>query len=1271
MPLKTDLNVNPYWDDYSVNKSYYRVLFKPSVAVQARELTQAQSMLQNHIEQFGNYSFNSGDIVSGCSIIDIPNLPFSRLADLSSNGSLDVSTLANTIAVSATTGLKARVIATMSGTTASYPNTNVIYFKYLNVGTNTTSNNVTSFSNNEQLNFYSIPANTLITSVNTYANATAGYTTTGNAHAVKVTDGIVYLNGVFVNIETPVIGLVNNFGTYAGNNLVGFVLNENIISYNQDPTLLDNALGYPNENAPGADRLQLTASLVSIDPTLLSNTSGFNAIANYNFGSLITKDLPSSSLFSSIGDAIAERIYEEAGNYVVNPFTVDTVATSPSTSLTANANQFYAKISPGVGYAQGYRVELLNSAYATVRKGTDTVTSQSQQITFNYGGYLICNEVSGLFPFNNVESVNLYSIPMKSVTTENYLSTAPSGTYLIGNANMRCFTPASGQPGTNTAQYYVHLFNIQMANGYTSSNIASIGYYNSGSLKGIADVVSNAGGVTSSPDQFFSFGVNALQSVSNSQYTYRRWSNANLTTSGNVTINITQSAIGGTDILTYGTGTLIDSEAITFSLVLLGSGNTANLTSTVTVTGTSNAVVGAATTFTNDFVVGDQITINGQTRMVASIANNTYLTVSNTFSAAAANGYYKTYSVGQYIPFSVSMPGNRGVNITSATSFTINTGQLPSSIIPCAVYYNVLRTQLTAAQKTINKSRFVCINTSNNPNGPWCLGFSDVQKITNVWGTANNSYSINGKNITNLFAFDNGQRDTYYGLSYLNLAPGASLSAYPYLLVQLDYFSPNYSQGVGFFDINSYPIDDINTSNTNAITTAQMPVYVDTSGQINPLRNYIDFRPVAVSTGTDTGFVNTSITAQVTAAIAVASAAANPSSTLTFNVPSGGVAPPAFGQNFQGTYTYYLPRKDLLYFSPSGAIKVKEGAPNINPQTPLYPDNGMPLAVINIPPYPSITPDLVANLAADNKLCVSQIRDVSAIVASSVITNRRYTMQDIGKLDTRISDLEYYASLSLLQTSATNLSITDQNGLNRFKNGIFVEQFSDFTTSAVSSPEYSISIDVGLQVAMPSIRRTTCDTPVNINHPSCNNVQKTGRCVTLPYTTVPHITQPCTTTKKTCTQRDDNCYKGTSTCMPEHDCHPDIVDTSSACKTGDDPDSIPTSQFSKSSYDCIYGTWRTASKVDRSNVNNCANNATTKSVVPNYNNTLPQPDPTRQSDHLCTKMTNNNKDVPTSNFCVGSQTSQWTSTPTINRGSCPASGAQQNPDGFHNKSSRH
>ena len=162
MPLKTNLNVNPYFDDYDPSKSYYRVIFKPAQAVQARELTQAQSILQNQIEQFGNYSFNSGDIVSGCSIIDIPNLPFVRMADVSSTGSLNVLTLANTIAVSATTGLKARVITSTSGTSSAYPNTNVIYVRYLNTGTNTTSNNVKTFANNEQLNFYSVSTNTFI-----------------------------------------------------------------------------------------------------------------------------------------------------------------------------------------------------------------------------------------------------------------------------------------------------------------------------------------------------------------------------------------------------------------------------------------------------------------------------------------------------------------------------------------------------------------------------------------------------------------------------------------------------------------------------------------------------------------------------------------------------------------------------------------------------------------------------------------------------------------------------------------------------------------------------------------------------------------------------------------------------------------------------------------------------------------------------------------------------------------------------------------------------
>jgi len=66
--IDTDLNVSPYFDDFDFEKGYNRILFKPSVPVQARELTQIQSILQKQIEKFGENVFKNGTIVSGCTI---------------------------------------------------------------------------------------------------------------------------------------------------------------------------------------------------------------------------------------------------------------------------------------------------------------------------------------------------------------------------------------------------------------------------------------------------------------------------------------------------------------------------------------------------------------------------------------------------------------------------------------------------------------------------------------------------------------------------------------------------------------------------------------------------------------------------------------------------------------------------------------------------------------------------------------------------------------------------------------------------------------------------------------------------------------------------------------------------------------------------------------------------------------------------------------------------------------------------------------------------
>ena len=65
MSLNTNFNVNPYYDDFDEDKKFLRILFKPGFAVQARELTQSQTILQKQIERFGEHIFKNGSVVSG------------------------------------------------------------------------------------------------------------------------------------------------------------------------------------------------------------------------------------------------------------------------------------------------------------------------------------------------------------------------------------------------------------------------------------------------------------------------------------------------------------------------------------------------------------------------------------------------------------------------------------------------------------------------------------------------------------------------------------------------------------------------------------------------------------------------------------------------------------------------------------------------------------------------------------------------------------------------------------------------------------------------------------------------------------------------------------------------------------------------------------------------------------------------------------------------------------------------------------------------------
>ena len=74
-PGGIDLNTSPYFDDYNESKKFVRVLYVPGRAVQARELTQMQTLQQVQTRRFANYFFKQGAIVDGCEQTLDLNLP--------------------------------------------------------------------------------------------------------------------------------------------------------------------------------------------------------------------------------------------------------------------------------------------------------------------------------------------------------------------------------------------------------------------------------------------------------------------------------------------------------------------------------------------------------------------------------------------------------------------------------------------------------------------------------------------------------------------------------------------------------------------------------------------------------------------------------------------------------------------------------------------------------------------------------------------------------------------------------------------------------------------------------------------------------------------------------------------------------------------------------------------------------------------------------------------------------------------------------------------
>ena len=1129
MALQLDLSRSPYFDDFNPNANFYQVLFRPGTAVQTRELNAMQSILQDQISKFGRNLIKDGSVTEGCAFTFDNNYQYVKINDNYANSTAFTITDFIGDYVYNSNGLKALIVNTTQGYQSQDPNLNTLYIKYINTATFTNGSPQSAFSNNDNL----VVATSSNVSIGNVTVATVA-NSTGAGYAFTTTNGTIFKDGYFINV-LPQTEIVTAYNNYPDNISIGFEADENIITPEANSSLYDNAAGSPNYLAPGAHRLQLIPNLVTRQTNAISNTISFFSLCDFVAGKPVS--IKNNTQYAQIEAEMAKRTYDTNGDFVVTPFVLSTQAKPSSDPLATNYLNLIS--SRGEGYVEGYNVDFINNNIANLRKATDTETFKNSIVTANFGYYTYVNEFAGDFNTDNVVQVELHSVAKQSITSGSVLSVGYSSTTKIGTAYLRGFKYDSGTIGSGAGQYRAYLFNVSLLPGYNFLNVKSIIYYNS-SVLGVADTVQQyinnsntaTGAVLQQPiygKSIFPIGQKATvaNGFNNTQFVYRNRANSNFSTLATGSMSVSLGSVKGSATETLNVvGTETGSGTTSFIVVPTTTGYSSTKSGNVSVTsGQSNIVYtvsGTATQFLSEYMVGDYIYINGQVKRITLISNNTQMTVNGTFSATNTNStHQKTFPAGIPLDFTKSNGTiNRSIVTTSSTA-TFTLGETVNATFQASAYFDVLRAATVPVKKVINKHTYVAINCashSNTSKGPWSLGFVDVNKINAIY-VSSGSFSNSGTNYLTSFSFDSGQRDAYYGLAQIS-SLGANYDSTTRILVDLDVFTYDQSQGVGFFSANSYPVDDANTANTNAIQTKNIPQYQSTDGSLFDLRDSIDFRPWA----------NNTSNSQANSTNWASAATINPSSTLTFYVdPAYGAYLPSSDSNFQSDISHYFARRDLAVVTTTGQFKVVEGTPSKNPAQPVAPNGTMALAVIDVPPYPSLsTPEAAA------------VNRYDYAVTATLTQNKRYTMKDINSLSNKIDNLEYYTSLSLLeQTAASTLVRSGTTGQNRFQNGILVDPFHDHSIGNTNDPTYNIAIDPITSQLRPAF--VQMQYPLSYNASLSSNTTQVGKYVMLNYTENAYLSQSYASKYRNCIEGNIYTWNGTISFNPPGDTSPDLT----------------------------------------------------------------------------------------------------------------------------------
>ena len=461
MPQKTNLNVNPYYEDFDASKNFYKILFRPGYSIQSRELTQIQSILQNQVESFGKYAFKQGDLVVPGEVGLNTKLDYVKLSSVSEvaveeDGNIvykkyDISQLIGR----QLRGLNSGVISTILETKLATETTaDTVYVNYLNSGN---SNNESKFRQGETLEVVDgintpllvvgtdgsvLPTSIQLTNPDTGDVTSIESPAMGFASAVEVEEGIYFVNGYFVRCSKEILVIDDYYDSPSSK--VGFKIQEEIITPEEDASLYDNSIGSSNYTAPGAHRLKISLKLVKFELNQTTDKNFIQLLTTLR-GAVQRKVSPTN--YSLIEQTLARRTFDESGDYVVGNFDIDireyaqknrngglykADAFGLYNGLTEGeaSRKMLAGVSAGKAYIKGYEIVNKETKYLEINKARASLTSDNIRLKTKSLPTLNITNVYGSVPLNK-EGADLTAYPYI-----NLYSTFNDGSVGLGDSEL-------------------------------------------------------------------------------------------------------------------------------------------------------------------------------------------------------------------------------------------------------------------------------------------------------------------------------------------------------------------------------------------------------------------------------------------------------------------------------------------------------------------------------------------------------------------------------------------------------------------------------------------------------------------------------------------------------------------------------------------------------------------------------------------------------------------------------------------------------------------